>query len=156
MTIMKRELFLWGVPVVVSLIGLVLSIVSLARAARADRRSERTERLERVQFEISRAQVQPGLYRLFNVGTDPVTDVALEASSVLGVTFNGPRVAAKLNPTEYMTFTLRSAEPGVNVPVSLRVTWSGPFKGERWVLLPEDPRAPWAGVIWSALPPQTS
>lgn len=152
---MDPELLQWGVPVLISSGGVVLSVVSLARARRADRRSERTERLDRVSFELRRAQNQPGLYRLFNVGTDAVSGVEVEAVSQLDVSYVGQRKAPKLNPTEYMTFTLTSSFGEVNGPVSLRVSWSGPFEGERWVLLPEDPDAPWAGVIWSPPRPTT-
>ncbi|TCJ28749.1 hypothetical protein E0W80_04415 [Microbacterium sp. PI-1] len=149
---MDFEWMKWGVPALISTGGAVLSIISLVRAGRADRRSERTERLDRVQFELRNARNQPGLYRLFNVGTDAVTGVEVEATAALGVAYIGQRTATKLNPTECITFTLSFTD--VNVPVSLRVTWSGPFAGERWVLLPEDPAAPWAGVIWS--PPSSA
>lgn len=149
---MDLEWLQWGVPVMLSSGGVVLSIISLVRAGRADRRSERAERLDRVQFELRQARNQPGLYRLFNVGTDAVTGVEVEATAELEVSYVGQRKAIKLNPTECMTFTLSFTD--VNVPVSLRVTWSGPFAGERWVLLPEDPAAPWAGVIWS--PPSSA
>jgi len=149
---MDLEWLQWGVPVMLSSGGVVLSIISLVRAGRADRRSERAERLDRVQFELRQARNQPGLYRLFNVGTDAVTGVEVEATAELEVSYVGQRKAIKLNPTECMTFTLSFTD--VNVPVSLRVTWSGPFAGERWVLLPEDPAAPWAGVIWG--PPSSA
>ena len=151
-TRMDLEWLKWAVPVVISIGGVVLSIISLVRAGRADKRSERTERLDRVRFELRQARNQPGLYRLFNVGTDAVTGVEVEATAELGVSYVGQRKATKLNPTECITFTVSATE--ANVPVSLRVTWSGPFAGERWVLLPEDPAAPWAGVIWS--PPSSA
>lgn len=149
---MDLEWLQWGVPVLLSSGGVALSIISLVRAGRADSRSERAERLDRVQFELRQGRDQPGLYRLFNVGTDAVTGVEVEATTELGVTYVGQRKATNLNPTECITFTLSFMD--VTVPVSLRVTWSGPFAGERWVLLPEDPATPWAGVIWS--PPSSA
>lgn len=146
---MDLEWLQWGAPVFLSSVGIGLSIASFVRSGRADKRSERTERLDRVGFELRRAENQPDLYRLFNVGTDAVTGVSIEATSMLGVSVTGELTRAKLNPTECMTFTLTSSEPGVRVPVSLRVKWDGPFAGERWVPLPEDPRAPWTSVVWS-------
>ncbi len=153
---MDLDLLRWAAPVLISAASLTVAIISLrrarradARSVRADERAERAERLDRVRFDLRRSEVQPDLYRLFNVGDEAVADVTVETASVLAVTFVGQRTARVLNPTECMTFTLTSPHPEARVPVSLRVKWAGPFEGERWVLLPEDPTAPWIGVIWS-------
>ena len=143
------EVVKWGAPVLISGVSVWVAIASFRRARRADERSERIERLDRVQFELRPIKAQPGTYRLFNVGDEAVTGVTAETASIMGVSIAGQSAAPKLNPTEYMIFSLVPSTKEIRVPVSIRVAWTGPFAGERWILLPEDPDAPWAGVIFS-------
>lgn len=117
-------------------VSIVVAIGSLLGWLDGRRRIKQLSRRTAIRFQIE-PELKYDAFLLRNVGDKTAWSPSIDGNSVKGNALSWATSAHTLEPNESFTFRIAADENG-DLPDTIRVTWTGPFKGDQVVVMPRD------------------